>query len=51
MLARSSHERRRSAETIPIGRPVATQMKLAPAISDSVAPNRSAIRPRTGAFE
>ena len=51
MLARSSHEPRRSAERIPTGRPTMSQITAPPSISDSVAPSRSAIRPRTGTFE
>ena len=49
IVARSSRERRRSAETIPIGRPIASQMTAAPTVSDSVAGSRSAIRLLTDA--
>ena len=49
MLARSSSERRRRAETIPIGSPIPSHTMLAPTASDTVAPRRLAIRLLTGA--
>ena len=42
--ARSERERRRSAERMPIGSPIASQMIAEPIVSDSVAGRRPAIR-------
>ncbi len=48
---RSVRERRRSAERMPIGSPIAIQMIAEPIVSDSVAGRRPKIRLLTEAFE
>ncbi len=51
IAARSSHVRRRTAETIPTESPLTSQITTAPAASETVAGRRSAIRLRTEALE
>ena len=48
MLTRSTSVRRRTADTIPIGRPASSQTTTAPAVSEIVAGMRSKISCRTG---